>query len=294
MITSDNEIHALTETLISELVKAFGLPRIELSQRLIRILFAKAARATAKVGIDLDCIVRQGGLPAGARWLLPRFVKSHSACGLERIPACGPLLIASNHPASIDSILISAYVNRPDYKIIIGDIPFFEHLPHVSQSAIFAPAAGEAAGRMRVMRESIRHLRDGGSLLIFPRGGIEPDPAFMREPDGEFCHWSRSLQIFLQHVPGLQILIAMASGVISPVAMRHPITWFRRNRPNRQRLAFFYQIARQMLQSKEIFHLTPHITFGELIAADSHQHMLAQVEWAARRTLFQHMEWIKV
>ena len=294
MITQDNEIHALTETLIYELVKAFALPGSKLATRLIRLTFGKAARATAEVGIGLDCAVAEGGLPAGARWLLPRFVKSHSACGVENIPASGPLVIASNHPASIDSIVISAHVNRPDYKIIIGDIPFFEHLPHVSQNAIFAPDQNNTAGRMQVMRESIRHLRSGGALLIFPRGSIEPDPAFMAHPEAEFDHWSRSLEIFMQRIPGLQILITIASGVISPSAMHHPITWFRRDRPDRQRLAFFYQLARQMLSGKELFGLTPRVTFGEIISGENREHMLAEIEKAARRILHQHRSWIQV
>ncbi len=294
MITQDEEIHALKETLIYELVKAFALPRGEPANRLVRLIFGKAARATAEVGIGLDCAVAEGGLPSGARWLLPRFVKSHSACGVENIPASGPLVIASNHPASIDSIVISAHVNRPDYKVIIGDIPFFEHLPHVKRQAIFAPDTNNISGRMQVMRDSIRHLRNGGALLIFPRGSIEPDPAFMPHPDAEFDRWSRSLEIFLQRVPGLQILITIASGVISPSAMHHPITWFRRNRPDRQRLAFFYQLARQMLSGREIYGLIPRITFGEMIAGKNHEHMLAEIEQAARRTLKQHMTWIQV
>jgi hypothetical protein len=294
MITQADEIHALTETLIDELIKAFALPKTRLTDKFIRLTFGNAASATAKVGIGLDCAVAEGGLPAGARWLLPRFVKSHSACGVENIPARGPLVIASNHPASIDSIVISAHVNRPDYKIIIGDIPFFEHLPHVRQNAIFAPDQNNIAGRMQVMRESIRHLRSGGALLIFPRGSIEPDPAFMPHPEAEFDHWSRSLEIFMQRIPGLQILITIASGVISPSAMHHPITWFRRNRPDRQRLAFFYQLARQMLSGKELFGLTPRVTFGEIISGETHEHMLAEIEKAARRILYQHRSWIQV
>ena len=294
MIAQDDEVHALTETLVYELVKAFALPGSPLANKLIRLIFGQAARATAKVGIGLDCAVSEGGLPGGARWLLPRFVKSHSACGVENIPVSGPLVIASNHPASIDSIVISAHINRPDYKIIIGDIPFFEHLPHVSQHSIFAPDPNNTVGRMQVMRESIRHLRSGGALLIFPRGSIEPDPAFMAHPDAEFDHWSRSLEIFMQRVPQLQILITIASGVISRSTMHHPITWLRRARPDRQRLAFLYQLARQMLSGREIFGLTPRITFGEMISGANHEHMLAEIERAARRVLHQHMTWTQV
>jgi len=293
-MTQSDEVHTLSETLIYELIKAFALPKTQVSDKFIRLIFGKAAHAPAEVGIGLDCAVAEGGIPEGARWLLPRFVKSHSACGVENIPVHGPLVIASNHPASIDSIVISAHVNRPDYKVIIGDIPFFEHLPHVSQNAIFAPDQNNTAGRMQVMRESIRHLRSGGALLIFPRGSIEPDPAFMPTPEAEFDHWSRSLEIFMQHIPGLQILITIASGVISPSAMHHPITWFRRDRPDRQRLAFFYQLARQMLSGKELFGLTPRVTFGEIVSGENHEHMLAEIEQAARRILHQHRSWINV
>jgi hypothetical protein len=98
----------------------------------------------------------------------------------------------------------------------------------------------------------------------------------------------------MQRVPGLQILITIASGVISPSAMRHPITRFRTARPDRQRIAFMYQLARQMLSGKEIFSLTPRITFGEIIGGRNHEHMLAEIEQAARRTLYHHMTWTQV
>ena len=294
MKVHNNEINILAGTLIYELTKALALPQTESARGLVRFGFGKATRSAAEIGIGLDHAVAEGGLAAGARWILPRFVKSHSACGVENIPASGPLVIASNHPASIDSIVISAHVNRPDYKAIIGDIPFFEHLPHVSEHAIYAPDANNTMGRMQVIRESIRHLKSGGALLIFPRGGIEPDPAFMPKADAEFDHWSRSLEIFMERVPQLQVLVTIASGVISRSAMRHPITWVRRDRPDRQRLAFLYQLARQMLSGKELFGLTPRITFGEVICWNSHEHMLVEVEQAARRTLHQHMVWAQV
>ena len=290
----DSEIQTLTETLIYELTKAFALPQTLWAKQMIRFLFGRAARAAAEVGIGMDRAVAKGGLPEGARWVLPRFVKSHEARGVENIPASGPLVIASNHPASVDSIVISAHVTRADYKAIVGDIPFFEHLPHVSECAIFAPDTNNMMGRMQVVRESIHHLNTGGALLIFPRGSIEADPEFMPNPEGDFNHWSRSLEIFMQRVPQLQVLVTIASGVISRSAMHHPLTWFRKARPDRQRIAFLYQLARQMLSGRELFGLTPRVTFGEVIAEKHQEHMLAEIEQAARRTLDQHMAWAKV
>ena len=293
MSTYNDKRQDLNETLIYELTKAFALPQTKLVHSAIRLVFGKAVDIAAEIGTGLDRAVEEGGIPGGARWLLPRFVKSYEARGVENIPADGPLVIASNHPASIDSIVISALVTRPDYKAIIGDIPFFENLPHVRANAIFAPDLWNTSGRMQVIRESIRHLKSGGALLIFPRGSIEADPAFMPHPDGEFHLWSRSLEIFLQRVPNLQILVTIASGVISPAAMRHPITWFRKARSDRQRLAFLYQLIRQFLSGKQLFDLIPRVTFGELITG-THEHMLVEIEQAVCRTLVKHRNWAHV
>ena len=179
MNTSTPTVPMLYETLIVELTKAFALPQTALARKAVALVFGRAARRVAELGIGLDREVALGGLRGGARWVLPHFATSHSARGEENIPPEGPLVIASNHPAGVDSLVITAHVSRPDYKIIIGDIPFFENLPHVSQHAIYAPAPTDQSGRMRAVRESLRHLQAGGALLIFARGAIEPDPDIM-------------------------------------------------------------------------------------------------------------------
>jgi hypothetical protein len=288
----ERKIRDLSDTLIYELVKALGRPGSKGVERMARLFFGRAARKVAELGLEIDRVVAEGGLAAGARWLLPRFVRSHEARGVENIPPTGPLVIAANHPAAYDSLVISAYVNRPDYKVIIGDIPFFERLPAISERAIYAPPPNDVQGRMQVIRKSIRHLKDGGALLIFARGGIEPDPAFMPNADAEFDHWSRSLEIFLDRVPGTRALVTIVSGVISKAAMSHPITRFRRLRPDRQRLAFMYQIVRQMLSGKELFGLTPRVTFGDLISEESaggRERMLPEIIQSAQRVLQQHV-----
>lgn len=286
-----NEIDIIAKSMIFDLTKAFGLPPTEFTKSMVRLLFGRVAHVAAEFAMEVDCAVAEGGAAGGARRSLPRFVKSYEARGIENIPPSGPLIVASNHPAFIDSFVITANVNRPDYKVIIGDIPFLENMPHIREHAIFAPEDGNTLGRMQVIRESLRHLKQGGALLIFPRGEIEADPEFMPDPDAEFNRWSRSLEIFMQRVPGLQILVTMTSGVISPAAMRHPVTWFRTARPDKQRLAFIYQLAWQILSGRQTFDLTPRVTFGEVLSGNHHPHVLAEVEQAACRTLEKHMAW---
>jgi hypothetical protein len=290
MISPTPTIQSLYEALILDIAKAFALPQTPGAHRLVGWVFGKAARRVAALGLDLDREVELGGLPQGARWLLKMFVKDHSARGAEIIPSEGPLIIVSNHPANVDSMVISAHVTRSDYKAIIDDIPYFERLPHLRERIILAPVSDRPAARIHTARESIRHLKSGGSLLLFARGGIEADPEFMPHPDGEFEQWSRSLEVFLKHVPETRVLIAIVSGVIARASMKNPLTYFRKARPDRQRIAFLTQLARQILSGREIFGLTPRVTFGEVIEG-GHQHVLDQVHESARRVLRQHMEW---
>ncbi len=296
MSALEQEIQNLSNMLVYELAKAMNLPQTQRAKQVIRMLFGRAAQKFSELAVGLDRVVGEHGIAAGARWVLPRFVKEHAARGLENIPPAGPLVIAANHPGAYDSVVISAHVTRPDYKVIIGDIPFFESLPHVSEHAIYAPGLQNTYGRMQVIRESIRHLQRGGALLIFARGGIEPDPAFMPAPDSEFDLWSRSLQIFLERVPQTRVLVTIVSGVIASEMWRHPITWFRKARPDRQRLAFMMQIAQQVLSGKEKFGLTPRVSFGELIGlreAGSAENALNRIAETARRLVQSHLAWTR-
>lgn len=294
MSAEQDEIQTLSSTLVYELTKALGLSGVSGAGQLIRWLFGKAAQRFAELGVGLDRVVGEEGVAAGARWALPHFVRSYAARGLEHIPAEGPVVIASNHPGAFDSLVISAHISRPDYKIIVGDIPFFENLPHLSEHAIYAPGRENMQGRMAVLRKAIRHLEAGGALLIFARGGIEPDPAFMPAPDVEFNLWSRSLQIFLERVPQTSVLVTVVSGVISRSAWRHPITWFRQKRPDRQRLAFMIQMAMQVIGGREKFGLVPHVSFGKLVGLEESgtpEQALQCVIHSARELLQSHLAW---
>ncbi len=294
MTSTASNAEPFYEAMLFELTKTFALTYTPRSRKLIELIFGKAARSATTVAMDLDRVVGEGGHAAGARWFLPRFVKSHEARGVEIIPASGPFVIAANHPGSIDAVVITAHSTRRDLKFIIGDIEYLKHMPNSCEGFIFAPPKSDTTGRMQVVRESIRHLQNGGGLLLFPRGDIESEPEFMPNADSEFHHWSRSLEIFVKHVPNLQILITIVSGVIAPAAMRNPITWFRKERPNRQRLAFVYQLSRQLLSGKQLFDLAPRVTFSEIIQGTNHADLLADIEHAARRALVKHMAWSNV
>jgi hypothetical protein len=246
------------------------------------VLFSKA-----------DRIIAEEGMAAAARWVLLNLVKDFRARGAENIPQDGPLVIASNHPGTVDSLAIGASAGREDLKIIASDVPFLKSLTHIGEHLIFLPRQ-DLPARMLAMRNALRHLKEGGAVLLFARGGIDPDPAFMppAEAEGELMKWSRSLEVFLNKVPQARVVTSIVSNVIDPKYMHHPLTWLKRARPDRQRLAMMIQVIQQMLGKK--LDLVPRISFGEAIDwrvnHDGERPLQVVVE-TARGLLKSHLKW---
>lgn len=285
----DHRKKALTNSLNTVLLDSIGLPQTPLLRQFGAHFFQRAVERVADLALQLDEKLASGDPSVGVRWILPHFVVNFSAQNSERIPQTGPLLIVSNHPASYDALLISAFVHRTDYKIIIGKIPPYDHLPNIARHAIFSPQRDDVNGRMTTLRQALRHLRDGGSLLIFPRGDIEPDPALEAKPALAMETWSRSLDIFLRQVPDLQVVAAAVSGVIAPQALHHPFTWFKRKRADRQRLAYIHQLIQQVLRGDEIYGLHGRVNFSHPIHTDDPQNAFDVLQEMTQMTFLQHL-----
>jgi len=108
---------------------------------------------------------------------------------------------------------------------------------------IFLP--DEESGRLAVVRAGAKHLKEGGALLTFPAGEIEPDPATFgpERAAASLQSWSHSYALFARLAPQTQFVPALVSHVISPAAQRHPLTWLRRTARNKEKLAAALQVA---------------------------------------------------
>jgi hypothetical protein len=73
--------------------------------------------------------------------------------------------------------------------------------------------------------------------------------------------------------------------------MHHPLTWLRRRRADRQRLAMMIQVIQQMLGKR--VDIVPHVSFGEMIAVDdsSANRRLESIVQSASALLSSHMAW---
>jgi len=185
--------------------------------------------------------------------------------GRHPVPAAGPIFILSNHPGMADTIaLFAGLAMRPDLRVIALDRPFLRAMPSVSQYMIFVPAA--EAERMNVMRAGVRHLRQGGALLTFPAGEIEPDPAVFgaQAAVASLERWSDSIELFARLAPQAQLFPAIVSQVVSPGALHHPLTRLRRTQRDKEKMAAALQVIWPPYQK-----LTARVAFGSPVSANT-------------------------
>jgi hypothetical protein len=257
-------VEELRRTISTEILVAAGLPRTGPLQGLLRPLLWPLARRFGRVISELDRQVAEVGLVPGAWLALSRFVEGSTGLGTEEVPATGPLVLASNHPGSYDALLITAHAAREDLKIIVSDVPVLRALRAAAPHLIYTTA--EPHARMAAMRSGARHLKDGGALLVFASARVDPDPAVLPGAIAALQAWLPSLPLFLRQAPETKLVATIVSGVLSPTALQHPLTWLRRDAYHKQFLAEFVQVGQQLLFGRK-FGLTPTVRFAPALTA---------------------------
>ncbi len=173
-----------------------------------------------------------------------------------------------------------------DLKVVASGLGFLRHLPELSRHLIYVPRY-DTQGRMGVVRSVIHHLAEGGAVLIFPGGNIEPDPAVLPGAPDALGSWSNSLEVVLRRVPQAQVVVSIVSGVLTRAALRNPLSPFLRTGRDRQKVAEIVQVGLQMLLRTPLG-LAPRVTFTRLPADEPRETRMAQLLSAARRQIDEH------
>lgn len=256
-------VDRLTDISLDDLFDAAGLMRLRHTplQRLLR----PAARRFALVAHAFDELVGTQGLAPGSAWLAQRMAAGMQVSGAEHVPATGPAVVLANHPGMTDTVaLIASLTTRADLRVIALDRPFLHALPNMARHLILVP--DHEVGRMSVVRAGVKHLLQGGALLTFPAGEIEPDPGTFGPHRAleSLRRWSDSFVLFARRVPQARFVPALVSNVVSPAAQRHALTLLRRSAHDKQRLAAALQVALPRYQN-----LVAQVAFGPALEADA-------------------------
>lgn len=239
----------LTRLCADDLLSAFGLGEIRrgVARRPLELLSRVPARRLARQVATYDRVVGKSGLGAGGAWALERMARRVEVEGRENVPREGPLLIAANHPGLGDSLALFATIPRTDLRVVAAERPLLKALPNTSRYLLTVAEA--SPGRFGLVRAATRHLRDGGAVLTFPGGRIEPDPTVLPGAAEALERWSGSIDLFARLVPGLTVVPAIVSGVLSPAALRNPLIFLRRRPEDREWLAATLQMMTPVLRN---------------------------------------------
>lgn len=293
MQTFSTDQETLRKSITLEASKAAGIKPGTWQDRLFTRLFWLPAQRFSRLGTEFDHRIAQDGITSAIRWLLPKFARQVTVNGAENIPLKGPVLLVSNHPGAFDGLVILAQLQRDDIKVIVSDVPFTRGFQAAKQHLIFS-TGNDTQERMSAVLQSLRHLRKGGVLMLFPTGLVDPDPACMLGAEQSFNDWSPSLEFFLRNAPDTRLLPVIVSGIIEPKYLNNFITRREKTVRSRQKLAEYFEIGKLMIVQKDLG-LTPQISFGPTITLNElsdepGESIMDRIIQIARQLLIQHIQ----
>jgi hypothetical protein len=256
-----DDIAKIDRYLLDEIFKGLGLKTSGLLQRLLAPAILPIIHRFAMAAQEFDLSVAQDGFRQTAEMWLKKWTSGIKLAGVEDLPLSGPLLVAANHPGTFDVLALASNVPRDDLKVVIGANPIFLTMQNSHNHFIFAYK--DPHKRMSTFRDALRHLRNGGSLLIFSSGMMDPDPYYFADAARQALdRWSKSLELFLRKAPETRLFIAINSGFVAPEYLRHPITRLRRKDDARQKLAVFIQSMQLLIRGRRVSN-QPSLAFAQ-------------------------------
>jgi len=259
------DVNHVIKALQAEILGVMGLSNKAWAQALIAPLFRIPCRQLAEMLVRLDQDILRCGWSAGIGPFLAHFVKNVRVSGMESVPKEGPLLVASNHPAAYDVLILSKILGRDDLKIISSNITVVSCLPAIAPHFIFI--GDDPFGCITTVRSAVRHLLNDGSLLIFPRGNVEADPAVSPGAMDSLKRWSNSLDLFLRNAPQTQTVVSIVSGVLSGSWFHSPLVRLWNEPARRQKVAEIFQVVQHLIRPGSL-NLHPSATFSPPLTRD--------------------------
>jgi hypothetical protein len=253
------EVEEFTEALYAALMGVMGIKRPNLILRSLLLPLNSPIKRMSRLLVELDRNTALNGWNSAVNQFLEHFITEVDLVGEERIPRQGPLMVVGNHPAAYDAAILGACIKRDDLKMMASDIPIIQMVPNVAEHMI--PVPYDIPARLQTVRTTIRHLQNGGAVLIFPRGDVEPDPAVSPGAEQSLAGWSSSIELFLRRVPQTNTVVAIASGILSKSWFKNPLINLWKKYEQRQKVAEIFQVSFQLLTGK-IPNVKPKVSFS--------------------------------
>jgi hypothetical protein len=247
-----SNIETLTQINLDDLISSFGWQNRPFLARLLRRTFISPPQTFAHQMVEFDSAISTYGLVEASRLSIRHYVDDIHIFGRERIPASA-FLALSNHPGMTDTLSLFIALSRPDLKIIALSRPFLNALPNMSKQLAYV--TDDSGSRITLIRQLSTHLRTGGAALTFPAGHIEPDPDVHQGAAESLTSWTDSVGVFIRMAPETAVLPVLVRGVVRKRTANHPLTYLKRARAEREKLAAALQLLAHVLLKKRDVHV---------------------------------------
>jgi 1-acyl-sn-glycerol-3-phosphate acyltransferase len=182
------------------------------------------------------------GLRHGSAWIVDNATGGLAVEGREHVPVRGPLLVVANHPGLSDVVALLAGLGRDDAWIVAANYPLLHAMRLASRRFLFV--SDDRSDVIAAFRAIVSRLREGETVVVFPAGGLEVDPALSRVAAlASLASWSRSVELLARLARGTIVIPAAVRGVVSRSAFDHPLARRRGVLKERQRMATLLQFA---------------------------------------------------
>lgn len=283
----------LYQTGIQGILFVLNLPDNRVTRRLVNGLFGRFFVNVIDAAVTFDEMIAERSLSEACAWIAAYCGTPAEVHGIEHIPADGPLLLACNHPGYFDTMAIAAQLPREDLRVVVGGVPYFTELPNTSKFIFYTDLTPSSS--VRVLRNSVAHLRRGGMVLIYPTGQADPDPDVLPGASARLEDWSQSVAVMLRQAPETRLVPVAVSGILSERFLGHPVARIQPRQRYRQRVAELFQMYRQFRDADCPPLSAPRVSFGEparggdLLAEAGRDGLMPAVVARARETLNSHM-----
>jgi hypothetical protein len=158
-------------------------------------------------------------------WLLIHSIYRVRVTGMDRIPAAGPVIVASNHVSFVDPLILGGMIRRPVRFVMhyrIYNIPLLKFIFRTGKAIPIAGRSEDPAILENAYRRMHEVLAAGDVLGIFPEGRITAD--------GEIAGFRSGVEKMVSERPVPVVPIALCHLWGSLFSRRDPL---HKRRPNK-------------------------------------------------------------
>lgn len=255
------DLKAMREYIFTDIAQELNMRPGNLIYKSWHQLMQKAAQEFAELLLTIERSLAAGDVYQSAKLALGYLTNGQEFIGRERVPHDAPLLVVANHAGAADSLGALGCVARNDSSFVAGKRPMLEVLPNISRHLVFLEK--DPVGRMENMRKIIAKLKAGESVIIFPRGSLEPDPALAQGTLESLKSWSESVGVFLSKVPEARLLPLLISQTVAPRVWNSLLVAWAKTPKRRRQIALIMQFAMQRLRPDKDWKIPIRVQVGE-------------------------------